>query len=52
MESCYDNTGVILSIRNSCQVKQRAWSRTIVLIVLIANPKPQLYLENLGATEL
>lgn len=24
MESCHDNTTVILGIRNSCQVKQRA----------------------------
>lgn len=54
MESCHDNTTVILGIGNSCQVKQRAnaWSRTSLLTVLTANNKPQCNLKSSRSGEL
>lgn len=54
MESCHDNITVILGIRNSCQVKQRAyaWSRTSILTVLTVNNKPQCHLKSSRTEEL
>lgn len=54
MESCHDNTTVILGIKKSCQIKQRAyaWSRTSFLTVLTANNKPQCHFKSSRTGEL
>lgn len=45
MESCHDNTIIILGIRNSCQVKQRAGmvKNNDFITVLTANNKTQCH---------